>query len=119
VNSSKYTITNTRIGQQTFKSTLIIQTIVSNDYGTYLCEVKNDIGSPVIAKAILNGKHQPEKPGDFKVLNVSRNSIRLAWKRNFDGGDAQKFRIRYRKDTIDPTYKYVETDDVSLADRLY
>lgn len=34
----------------------------------------------------------------------------MSWKKNFDGGDAQKFRIRYRKDTVDPTYKYVETE---------
>ena len=36
----------------------------------------------------------------------------LQWKKNFDGGDPQKFRIRYRKDTMDPTYRYVETDTV-------
>ena len=41
---------------------------------------------------------------------MTRNTIELAWKKNFDGGDAQRFRIRYRKDTIDPTYRYVETD---------
>lgn len=53
---------------------------------------------------------QPELPSEFKVINITRNSITLSWKKNFDGGDAQKFRIRYRKDTVDPTYKYVETE---------
>jgi len=33
----------------------------------------------------------------------------LRWKKHFDGGDSQKFRVRYRKDTMDPTYRYVET----------
>lgn len=46
------------------------------------------------------------------MVNITKNSIGLTWKKNFDGGETQKFRIRYRKDTMDPTYKYVETDDV-------
>ncbi len=33
----------------------------------------------------------------------------MTWKANFDGGDSQKYRIRFRKDTMDPTYRYVET----------
>lgn len=57
---------------------------------------------------------QPEPPSDFKVLNITKNSITLGWRNNFDGGDMQKFRIRYRKDTMDPTYKYIETENVLL-----
>ncbi len=55
-------------------------------------------------------------PSEFKVINITRNSITLSWKKNFDGGDPQRFMIRYRKDTVDPTYKYVETGiDVTTA----
>ena len=109
-NSAKYSIVNTKLdSQQLYQSVLTINSIVSSDYGGYICEAKNDMGAPVIAKASLGGKHQPEKPSEFRVLNLTRNSISLAWKKNFDGGDLQRFRIRYRKDTIDPTYKYVET----------
>jgi len=52
-------------------------------------------------------------PSEFKVINITRNSITLSWKKNFDGGDPQRFMIRYRKDTVDPTYKYVETGIVT------
>lgn len=62
----------------------------------------------------LKKKDQPELPSDFRVVNITKNSISLTWKKNFDGGEPQKFRIRYRKDTMDPTYKYVETDDVII-----
>lgn len=110
INSTKYTILNSKIGYQLFSSTLIIAQIVSNDYRNYICEVKNDIGLPVIAEATLSGKHQPEQPSDFRVTNITRNSITLAWRKNFDGGDAQKFRVRYLKDTFDPTYKYIDID---------
>ena len=53
---------------------------------------------------------QPEQPTDFRVVNITRNSITLQWTKNFDGGDPQRFRIRYRKDDRDPTYRYIETE---------
>ena len=56
---------------------------------------------------------QPEQPTDFRVTNITKSTISLAWRRGFDGGEVQRFRIRYRKDTIDPTYKYIETENVS------
>ena len=79
------------------------------DYGSYTCDSRNEAGSAV-AKAVLSGKHKPEQPSDLRAFNITRSSITLAWKKNFDGGDPQKFRIRYRKDTMDPTYKYAETE---------
>ena len=56
---------------------------------------------------------QPEQPAEFRVVNITKSTITLTWKKSFDGGEAQKFRIRYRKDTMDPTYKYIETESVS------
>lgn len=57
VNSTKYTITSSRnaTDSQMFISTLVVHSVVSQDYGTYLCEAKNDIGS-TLAKALLSGK---------------------------------------------------------------
>jgi hypothetical protein len=48
------------------------------------------------------------------VTNITKNSISLAWKKYFDGGEPQRFRVRFRKDSMDPTYKYVETDLVNI-----
>ena len=62
---------------------------------------------------------EPEYPNEFKVINITRTSIGLAWKKNFDGGEAQKFLIRYRKDSRDPIYKYVETENVNVHDEKY
>jgi hypothetical protein len=138
MNGTKYTITSSKSDSQTFVSTLTVHSVVSIDYGTYLCEARNDIGS-TLAKALLSGKRmfydqinknimckiiykfklfffisldQPEQPSDFRVLNITKNTIALGWKKNFNGGEQQKFLIRYRKDTLDPTYKYVETEIV-------
>jgi len=119
-NSAKYSMEEKKTESQTFVTVLTIINVVSNDYGSYLCVAHSEMGN-VTEKAILSGKHQPEQPSEFRVLNITRNAIMLQWKKNFDGGDPQKFRIRYRKDTMDPTYRYVETDtDVSsvLLDNL-
>ncbi len=48
------------------------------------------------------------------VTNITKSSISLAWKKYFDGGEPQRFRVRFRKDSMDPTYKYVETDLVNI-----
>lgn len=119
-NSTKYKLELTKKDSRTYISTLIINDVISKDYGSYLCEARSEIGATA-EKAVLSGKHQPEQPSDFSVVNITRNSIMLKWKKNFDGGDPQKFRIRYRKDTMDPTYRYIETNtDVTslLLDRL-
>ena len=119
-NSTKYTVSLERGGggggggsssseRQTFVSTLTVHSVTSVDYGDYLCEARNDMGS-TLAKALLSGKHQPEQPVEFRVLNITRSSIGLAWRKRFDGGEPQKFLVRYRKDTLDPTYKYVESE---------
>ena len=46
------------------------------------------------------------------MKNITKDKIYLEWDKNFDGGDTQRFRIRYRKDTLDTTYKFVETISV-------
>jgi nephron len=108
-NGTKYTIYNNQLDSQMYMSILNIHTVQSDDYGEYFCEARSEIGS-TISKAILSGKRQPDKPTSFRVTNITRNTISLAWEAKFDGGDSQYFRIRYRKDTMDPTYKYIETE---------
>ena len=56
--SSKYSIVNTKLDSQLLQSVLTINTVVSSDYGSYICEAKNEIGTPVIAKATLVGKRK-------------------------------------------------------------
>lgn len=54
-NSSKYSIVNTKSDNQKQVSILFIHSITSSDYGTYLCEPRNDLGL-TMGKAILSGK---------------------------------------------------------------
>jgi hypothetical protein len=64
-NSSKYSIINSKIDSQTFQSILTIQTVVSMDYGAYLCEARSEIGATV-EKAILSGKRN----FNLKIFNI-------------------------------------------------
>lgn len=56
-NSSKYSIVNSKSDEQIQVSVLTISTITSSDYGTYLCEPRNNQG-PTMAKAVLSGKRK-------------------------------------------------------------
>lgn len=107
--SKKYEIEEKTADGQIYISVLTVKDVASSDYGSYLCEARSEIGA-IAEKAVLSGKHQPEQPSDFRVVNITRNSITLQWTKNFDGGDSQRFRVRYRKDTMDPTYRYIETE---------
>lgn len=56
----------------------------------------------------------PESPTNLRTINVSRNSVLIAWNPGFDSGYEQSFRIRYWKASskvVDPSpspqYKYV------------
>lgn len=57
VNSSRYVILNEKRPDQVFASTLFVYGVTSNDYGTYYCESRNEIGSLLI-KAVLSGKRK-------------------------------------------------------------
>ena len=120
INSTKYGLELKKDIDQEYVSVLTVNEVVSKDYGQYLCEARSEIGTSA-EKALLSGKHQPEQPSDFRVVNITRNTIMLRWRKHFDGGDSQKFRVRYRKDTMDPTYRYVETSsdvEALLLDNL-
>jgi hypothetical protein len=56
-NSSKYIIINSKLESQIFQSTLLIYSISSGDYGSFICEARNEIGSTV-NRAILSGKRK-------------------------------------------------------------
>ena len=54
-NSSKYSVTLVKISDQVSVSTMSVIGVTSADYGTYICEVRNELGS-TFAKAVLSGK---------------------------------------------------------------
>lgn len=68
-NSSKYSILNSKLDDQIQLSVLTIYTITSSDYGTYLCEPRNNQG-PTMARAILSGKRKLIKIFDLKFFLV-------------------------------------------------
>jgi hypothetical protein len=56
-NSTKFIVTNSKPEGQKFQSSLLIYSISSSDYGVYVCEARNELGS-TISKAVLSGKRR-------------------------------------------------------------
>ena len=43
----------------------------------------------------LNVTSRPDPPAYLRILNITYNSVHLAWTPGFDGGFQQSFKIRY------------------------
>ena len=80
----------------TWESTLEVANVRSRDYGQYDCIARNEMGTNR-AKVFLSGTSRPDPPIALRVLNVTHDSVDLAWQSGFDGGLPQAYRIRYRQ----------------------
>ena len=57
----------------------------------------------------------PDRPTDFNVINRTSSTISFIWTKNFDGGNVQRYQIRYRL-VSSSVYDY---DDVPLGSSSY
>lgn len=102
--SSKYYVEFKQIDSLTYESTLLIERVAPSDYGTYECTARNDLGQ-TRETVRLNITSQPDIPLSLNILNVTHESVTLAWTPGFDGGMKASYRIRYREAHAD-LYRY-------------
>ena len=94
--SDRYISSTRQVDIVTWESTLEVANVKSRDYGQYDCTARNEMGTNR-AKVILSGTSRPDPPIALRILNVTHESVDLAWQSGFDGGLPQAYRIRYRQ----------------------
>lgn len=94
--SSKYSAQFRQIDAHTFESVLVIERVAPADYGKYECAATNELGT---TREFINLEitSPPEAPSNLTVLNVTEDSVTVAWAPGFDGGMKAHYRIRYRE----------------------
>jgi hypothetical protein len=61
-----------------FESVLLINSLTQYDYGEYMCKATNQLGTS--SKYIrVNHKRKPDTPSDFKIIEVTSNSVHMSW----------------------------------------
>ncbi|XP_067629154.1 nephrin isoform X1 [Eurosta solidaginis] len=103
----KYEVEEKKIDSLTYESTLIIEKVAPADYGAYECVVANELGKTT-ETIRLDITSQPDMPLSLNVLNVTHDSVSLAWTPGFDGGLKASYRVRYREASREQ-YKYIDS----------
>nr|XP_036227376.1 nephrin isoform X7 [Bactrocera oleae] len=103
----KYEVEEKKIDSLTYESTLIIEKVAPADYGAYECVATNELGqtTEIIRLDITS---QPDTPLSLNILNVTHDSVSLAWTPGFDGGLKASYRVRYREVNREQ-YKYIDS----------
>ncbi|XP_053546879.1 nephrin [Bombina bombina] len=77
-------------------STLVIANVSAvQDYALFTCTATNALGVDSF-DIYLVSTSRPDPPSGLKVLSFTHNSVTLGWTAGFNGGEEQKFRVRYR-----------------------
>lgn len=84
-----------KIDSLTYESTLIVDKVAPADYGAYECVARNELGEAV-ETVRLEITSQPETPVVLNILNVTHDTVTVAWTPGFDGGLKASYRVRYR-----------------------
>ncbi|XP_037915549.1 nephrin isoform X1 [Hermetia illucens] len=103
----KYGMEVRQIDQLTYESTLIIEKVAPADYGVYECVAENPLGKTK-AEVRLDITSPPDMPLNLNVLNVTHDSVTVAWTPGFDGGMKPSYRVRYREASSEH-YKYQDS----------
>ncbi|XP_035786556.1 nephrin-like isoform X3 [Anopheles albimanus] len=94
--TAKFYVENKQIDALTYESILVVERVAANDYGLYECIVRNELGN-VKEKVRLDVTSPPDPPVSLNVLNVTHDSVTVAWTPGFDGGMKANYRVRYRE----------------------
>ncbi|XP_073844761.1 nephrin adhesion molecule sticks and stones isoform X4 [Musca autumnalis] len=104
--SYKYEVEEKKIDSLTYESILIIEKVAPADYGAYECVAKNELGQD-IEPVRLDITSQPDTPLSLNIINVTHDSVTVAWTPGFDGGVKASYRVRYREANREQ-YKYID-----------
>ncbi|XP_065366924.1 nephrin isoform X1 [Calliphora vicina] len=104
--SYKYEVEEKKIDSLTYESILIVEKVAPADYGDYECVAKNDLGQ-AIETVRLDITSQPDTPLSLNILNVTHDSVTVAWTPGFDGGLKASYRVRFREANREQ-YKYID-----------
>lgn len=110
----KYNVELKQIDALTYESTLLIEKVANTDYGNYECIARNDLGQSK-ENVRLDITSKPDTPLSLNVLNVTHDSVTVAWTPGFDGGMKASYRVRYREANSEH-YKY--EDGMSNSHKL-
>ncbi|XP_062562887.1 nephrin isoform X6 [Armigeres subalbatus] len=105
--TSKYLVEYKHIDSLTYESILLIERVSSNDYGVYECIARNELGS-VKESVRLDVTSPPDPPLSLNILNVTHDTVTVAWTPGFDGGMKANYRVRYREANNDH-YRYEDS----------
>ncbi|XP_059352881.1 nephrin-like [Daphnia carinata] len=111
--SDKYSFSTRQVDIVTWESTMEVGSVRSRDYGLYDCVARNEMGINT-AKVVLSGTSRPDPPLALHVVNVSHDSVYLAWRSGFDGGLFQSYRLRYRQ-IGNEFYKYADVYPTNMT----
>ncbi|KRJ98391.1 uncharacterized protein Dyak_GE19230, isoform E [Drosophila yakuba] len=102
----KYEVEERKIDSLTYESTLIVDKVAPADYGAYDCVARNELGEAV-ETVRLEITSQPDPPLSLNILNVTHDTVTVAWTPGFDGGLKASYRVRYRMADREQ-YKYID-----------
>lgn len=102
----KYEVEEKKIDSLTYESILIIEKVAPADYGAYECVARNELGETK-ENVRLEITSPPETPLSLNILNVTHDSVTVAWTPGFDGGLKASYRVRFREATSEQ-YKYID-----------
>ncbi|KAL4706341.1 hypothetical protein ACJJTC_016635 [Scirpophaga incertulas] len=100
------------------RSELVIERADRRDSGVYRCQASNSYGRSDHF-VHLGVQEPPEPPSNFKVLETTSRSVRLQWRRPYDGNSpVLGYVVQYRKhdsSSVD-AWRDAHTHNVSLSD---
>jgi hypothetical protein len=122
-NSYKYNMTNQVYKQinrthlddidnmHSYRATLVVKSIAQFDYGDYYCRANNIMGGN--GQLIqIRPKQKPETPIDFKLVQVTANSVQLSWLSASNGGENATFVITMNQTLNFTLFKENAHDDL-------
>ncbi|KAL3887432.1 hypothetical protein ACJMK2_027374 [Sinanodonta woodiana] len=92
-------VNSSQIPMPDFRGSISIGIMSENDFGPYVIEVKNIVGSDSENIQIIR-QITPEKPSSFHATNIQEKQLSLRWQSGYNGGYSQTFIVEISHDNI-------------------